>query len=41
MQHVHAVEIDRELEATLRATLDSRMNVSLVFGDATSLDSRR
>jgi 16S rRNA (adenine1518-N6/adenine1519-N6)-dimethyltransferase len=37
-RHVHAVEIDRELEPTLRATLDPRTNVSLVFGDATSLD---
>lgn len=37
-RHVHAVEIDRELETALRAALGSRTNVELVFGDATSLD---
>lgn len=37
-QHVHAVEIDRELEPTLREAIGSRTNVDLVFGDATRLD---
>ncbi len=37
-QHVHAVEIDRELEPRLAAAVGSRANVDLVFGDATSLD---
>jgi 16S rRNA (adenine1518-N6/adenine1519-N6)-dimethyltransferase len=39
-QHVHAVEIDRELEPTLREAIGSRKNVDLVFGDATRLDLR-
>jgi 16S rRNA (adenine1518-N6/adenine1519-N6)-dimethyltransferase len=37
-KHVHAVEIDRELEATLRAALGPRANVSLIFEDAVSID---
>ena len=36
--HVHAVEVDRSLEARLRAELDERRNVDLVFGDALRLD---
>jgi 16S rRNA (adenine1518-N6/adenine1519-N6)-dimethyltransferase len=35
---VHAVELDRSLEATLRETLGERENVRLVFGDALALD---
>ena len=36
--HVHAVEVDRGLEKTLREALDGRDNVELVFGDALGLD---
>ena len=36
--HVHAVEIDRSLEPTLRARLDGAGSVSLHFGDALALD---
>ena len=36
--HVHAVEIDRALEAPLRAELGSPTNLSLVFADALHLD---
>ena len=35
---VHAVELDRSLEASLRDELGSRENVDLHFGDALSLD---
>jgi 16S rRNA (adenine1518-N6/adenine1519-N6)-dimethyltransferase len=38
VRHVHAVELDRSLERPLRQALDSRSNVSLVFGDALDLD---
>jgi 16S rRNA (adenine1518-N6/adenine1519-N6)-dimethyltransferase len=36
--HVHAVEIDRALEAALRQKLSGRDNVELRFGDALRLD---
>jgi len=36
--HVHAVELDRSLEPHLRERLETRPNVSLVFGDALRLD---
>jgi 16S rRNA (adenine1518-N6/adenine1519-N6)-dimethyltransferase len=36
--HVHAVELDRGLEPHLRAALEARANVDLVFGDALRLD---
>ncbi len=36
--HVHAVEVDRGLEETLRGALAGRDNVELVFGDALRLD---
>jgi 16S rRNA (adenine1518-N6/adenine1519-N6)-dimethyltransferase len=36
--HVHAVEVDRRLEAGLRDALADRENVELVFGDALALD---
>jgi 16S rRNA (adenine1518-N6/adenine1519-N6)-dimethyltransferase len=35
--HVHAVEVDRALEAALRERLAGRENVDLVFGDALAL----
>jgi 16S rRNA (adenine1518-N6/adenine1519-N6)-dimethyltransferase len=35
--HVHAVELDRGLEATLRDALTGRENVELVIGDALAL----
>ncbi|HEY7197776.1 MAG TPA: 16S rRNA (adenine(1518)-N(6)/adenine(1519)-N(6))-dimethyltransferase RsmA [Gaiellaceae bacterium] len=35
--HVHAVELDRSLEAPLREALAGRENVELVFGDALAL----
>lgn len=38
MAHVHAVELDRGLEAHLRARLAARDNVELHFGDALRLD---
>jgi 16S rRNA (adenine1518-N6/adenine1519-N6)-dimethyltransferase len=38
VRHVHAVELDRGLEAPLRDALDGRANVDLVFGDALALD---
>ena len=34
VRHVHAVEVDKALEPTLRAAIGDRSNVSLVFGDA-------
>ena len=37
-RHVHAIEIDRELEPTLRDAIGSRTNVNLLLGDATKLD---
>ena len=36
--HVHAVELDRSLEAPLREALARRANVELHFGDALQLD---
>jgi 16S rRNA (adenine1518-N6/adenine1519-N6)-dimethyltransferase len=38
VHHVHAVELDRSLEHALREALDSRENVSLVWGDALRID---
>ncbi|MCZ7590320.1 MAG: 16S rRNA (adenine(1518)-N(6)/adenine(1519)-N(6))-dimethyltransferase RsmA [Gaiella sp.] len=38
--HVHAIELDRELEPLLRTALDGRSNVELVFGDALAFDLR-
>ena len=38
--HVHAVEVDATLEATLRAAIGPRANVDLVFADATRIDAR-
>ena len=38
VRHVHAVEVDKALEPTLRAAIGDRSNVSLVFADARSLD---
>ena len=37
-KHVHAVELDRSLEAALRENLGARENVELAFGDALALD---
>ncbi len=36
--HVHAIELDRELDGPLRETLGSRTNVELVYGDALARD---
>ncbi len=36
--HVHAVELDRSLEPTLREVLAGRENVALHFGDALAFD---
>jgi 16S rRNA (adenine1518-N6/adenine1519-N6)-dimethyltransferase len=36
--HVHAVELDRRLEPSLRTRFDGRENVELRFADAVSLD---
>jgi 16S rRNA (adenine1518-N6/adenine1519-N6)-dimethyltransferase len=36
--HVHAVELDRSLEADLASRLESRANVAVHFGDALQLD---
>jgi 16S rRNA (adenine1518-N6/adenine1519-N6)-dimethyltransferase len=36
--HVHAIELDRELDGPLREALGSRTNVDLVYGDALELD---
>lgn len=38
VSRVHAVEVDRGLEETLREALGDRENVELVFGDALALD---
>jgi 16S rRNA (adenine1518-N6/adenine1519-N6)-dimethyltransferase len=38
---VHAVELDRSLEAALREAIGERRNVRLVFGDALALDLGR
>ncbi len=36
--HVHAIELDRELDGPLREALGRRTNVELVYGDALALD---
>ncbi len=38
VRHVHAIELDRALEAPLRDALGGRTNVDLVFGDALAVD---
>jgi 16S rRNA (adenine1518-N6/adenine1519-N6)-dimethyltransferase len=38
VRHVHAVELDRSLEPTLRETLGDRSNVAVVWGDALKID---
>ena len=38
VRHVHAIELDRRLEAPLGDALDGRSNVDLVFGDALAVD---
>jgi 16S rRNA (adenine1518-N6/adenine1519-N6)-dimethyltransferase len=38
VSQVHAIELDRSLEPTLRAALGERENVDLQFGDALALD---
>ena len=38
VQAVHAIELDRSLEEPLRAALEGRGNVELVFADAVSFD---
>ncbi len=38
VRHVHAIELDPDLEAPLEETLGGRANVDLVFGDALALD---
>jgi 16S rRNA (adenine1518-N6/adenine1519-N6)-dimethyltransferase len=38
VSHVHAVELDRSLEAPFREAIGERENVELVFGDALALD---
>jgi 16S rRNA (adenine1518-N6/adenine1519-N6)-dimethyltransferase len=38
VQTVHAIELDWELEGSLRAALAGKENVRLVFGDALALD---
>jgi 16S rRNA (adenine1518-N6/adenine1519-N6)-dimethyltransferase len=38
VRHVHAIELDRGLEPSLREALGERDNVELVFGDALALD---
>ena len=38
VRHVHAIELDRRLEAPLGDVLDGRTNVGLVFGDALAVD---
>jgi 16S rRNA (adenine1518-N6/adenine1519-N6)-dimethyltransferase len=39
--HVHAIELDRELETPLRAAVGDRVNIDLVFGDALALHLAR
>jgi 16S rRNA (adenine1518-N6/adenine1519-N6)-dimethyltransferase len=41
VRHVHAIELDRELEAPLREALVGVDNVRLTFGDALALDLER
>ena len=38
VRHVHAVELDRSLDEPLRAALEGRENVSLVYDDALAVD---
>ena len=38
VSHVHAIELDRSLEAPLREALGGRSNVAVTFGDALALD---
>jgi 16S rRNA (adenine1518-N6/adenine1519-N6)-dimethyltransferase len=38
VRHVHAIELDRSLEAVLKETLGERFNVDVTFGDALDLD---
>ena len=38
VRHVHAIELDRALEAPLRDALSGRATVDLVFGDALAVD---
>jgi 16S rRNA (adenine1518-N6/adenine1519-N6)-dimethyltransferase len=38
VQHVHAIELDRALDAPLRDGLGGRTNVDLIFGDALAVD---
>jgi 16S rRNA (adenine1518-N6/adenine1519-N6)-dimethyltransferase len=38
VRHVHAIELDRALEAPLRDALGGRTNVDLVLGDALAVD---
>jgi 16S rRNA (adenine1518-N6/adenine1519-N6)-dimethyltransferase len=38
VEHVHAIEIDRSLEPTLREAIGPRSNVELTFGDVMKLD---
>jgi len=38
VRHVHAVELDRSLEAPLHEAIGDRPNVALVFGDALGID---
>ena len=38
VRHVHAIELDRRLEAPLGHALDGRTNVDLLFGDALAVD---
>jgi len=40
VSHVHAIELDRSLEAPLRQALGERANVGLVLGDALVVDLR-
>jgi 16S rRNA (adenine1518-N6/adenine1519-N6)-dimethyltransferase len=38
VRHVHAIELDRRLEAPLGDALEGRTNVDLLFGDALAVD---
>jgi 16S rRNA (adenine1518-N6/adenine1519-N6)-dimethyltransferase len=38
VRHVHAVELDRSLDAPLRDAIGGRSNVTLLYGDALDLD---
>ena len=41
VNHVHAIELDRGLEQSLREALGERANVDLVFADALAFDLGR